>query len=148
MKKANIIIVAVIYVASIALISFFGMEIAVLDPIVPVTEIQCINEEDNFTTIGELRGNMLITLTFTTAGNAADLSGTILQLYWRVYPDNASNSEVKFVYDTTNTSVTFITDSDGRQTGTILFASKTIIDVDIVATDGTKVSTTITIAVV
>ncbi len=148
MKKANLIIIIVIYIASIGLISFLGMEVSVLDPVIPVTEVQCINEEDNYTTIGELRGNMLITLTFTTAGNAADLSGTILQLYWRVYPDNASNSEVKFVYDTTNTNVEFVTDGDGRQTGTILFYAKTVIDVQIIATDGTKISTTVTIAVV
>ncbi len=148
MKKATIIIIVVIYIASIGLISFLGMEVSVLDPVIPVTEVQCINQEDNHTIIGELRGNMLIKLTFTTPGNATNLTGTILQLYWRVLPDNATNKNIKFVYDTTNPNVYFVTDGDGRQTGTILFYAKTVIDVQIISTDGTRTNTTVTIAVV
>ena len=47
MRKSTIIFIAVIYIASIAVISLFGMKMSVYNEIIPVTSILCLNETDD-----------------------------------------------------------------------------------------------------
>ncbi len=146
MKKANIIIIAVIYIASVALISIFGMSATTLEPTVIVTEVVCLNESSNGIDVAEVENEdgstyTYIKVTYTSDGNAVDLTGTMLQLEWRVYPDNATTDDVKFVY-TENDCVTFHTDGNGKETGLIFFhdvEELILFQVKIQSTDGTKV---------
>jgi len=69
----------------------------------------------------------------------------MLQLLWRVLPDNASNKEIRFVYNENLTRATFIKNNDGKELGLILFSGKVKLDLSIVSTDGTRVTEDITI---
>lgn len=146
MKKANIIIIAVIYLSSIVLISFFGMQISVLEPIVPVTGVLCLNESDNNCDVYDNEDYTYIRIKFTTAGDIETLSGTMLQLEWRVLPDNATTSNVKFVY-TESERVTFVTDGSGDELGLLLFSGVVLFNVKIMATDGSKLYASVVISV-
>ncbi len=146
MKKTTVIIVAVCYIASIALISFFGINVSVLDAVVPVTSVLCTNESDNNSTVDEMDGYTRIKVKFTTAGDATTLTGTMLTLCWRVLPDDASNSDVVFIYSE-DERAEFITDDDGNEIGMILFSGTTVLDLKIQASDGSKVYCSVRIIV-
>lgn len=147
MKKTSLILIAIIYIASIVMISVFGMSTVVYNEVIPVTSIECINQTDNKSTVIEKDGIKQIKIKFTEAGNAEDLSGTLLQLEWRVLPDNATNKSVKFIYNKNRTDVEFATDEAGNELGLLLFKKKTFLTLRIMATDGTGVYTDIEINV-
>lgn len=142
MSKSTVIMIIVVYVASIFAISFFGMRAIVFDERFPVTKVECINTTDDKVTVTESNGTKILNVPFTTPGviNAyGNAEGTYLQLYWRVYPDNATEKSVRFVYDTTLTRFEFVKDAEGNELGLILFNGPTLFSLRIMATDGTRV---------
>lgn len=148
MKKATLMIIGIIYIASIVLISIFGLKSVMYEEIIPVTHIECINETDEFSTVKTVNNKKRIELKYEEPGTIENgvPTGTILQLYFRVLPDNATNKEVRFVYNTDLTRVTFVkNEKTGKDTGLILFTGKCVLDVKIVATDGSKIEENITI---
>ncbi len=146
MKKNNVIIIVVVCLASIMLINLYGGEIKTENPDIPVTEILCLNESDNSCDVVQYETYTQIKIKFTVAGDAATLTGTMLQLSWRVLPDDASNNDVTFVYNESD-NVEFICDDDGNALGLILFYGTTVLDVKIQSTDGTKVYAMVRITV-
>lgn len=146
MKKTNVIIIAVLCAASILLISLFGAAVDTEASHVPVTEILCLNESDNSCDVVEYDTYTLIKIKFTSAGDPVTLTGCMLQLSWRVLPDNASYTDVTFVYSASD-KVEFVCDDDGNALGLILFYDTTILDVKIQSTDGTKIYAYVTIVV-
>ena len=44
MKKSVVILIALIYVASIAVVSFFGLQFKIFDEVVPVSTIEILNK--------------------------------------------------------------------------------------------------------
>lgn len=145
MKKINLIVIGIVFVASVVLISIFGMKIVIYNGVVPVTKIECLNQSDDKTTVSEISSGKLIKIKFTTPGNKTDLSGTILQLVYRVYPDNATNKKVKFVYNRELTRVQMATDENGNELGLFLFSGTCYFTVQIMATDGSGLYDTVTI---
>jgi hypothetical protein len=88
MKKSVIILIAIIYVASIALVSFFGLKFKVFEEVVPVESVEILdenlkpgNENFDFYTVIEL----------DSEGKGR------YQIKYRVHPDNATNQEVDFI---------------------------------------------------
>lgn len=144
MKKATVIIVAVCYIATIVLISFFGTTITVLNANIPVTSIVCLNESTDTTVVDDMGDYTRIKIKFSTAGDMATATGTMVQLSWRVLPDDASNSDVVFIYSD-NDNVEFVTDGNGDELGLVLFYGLAVIDIKIQASDGTKIYTTVRI---
>lgn len=138
MKKSTLIIILIIYVASIAIINFFGMSVKLYDEIINVTAVECINKTDKNTEVIESADKKILKVKFTEPANATDLTGTMLQLQWRVLPDNATVKDVQFVYNTQNTRVEFYEDEKGRKTGLMLFSGPTMLDVRIMSTDGLR----------
>ena len=141
MKKSTLIVIGIIYIASIVIISVFGLKAVVWDVVTPVTAIECLNETDDKCTVTEEDGKKFIKIKFDEPGKLENgvPTGTMLQLYWRVLPDNATNKEVRFVYNTELTRVNFIKNNDGTELGLILFSGKVKLDLSIVSTDGTRV---------
>jgi len=45
MKKSVIILIGIIYIASIFVVGFFGMQIKAFDTIIYITDIECTNED-------------------------------------------------------------------------------------------------------
>ena len=146
MKKATVILIGIIYLASIVIISIFGLKAVIYDEVIPVTSIECLNETDEKTEVKlDVDGNKIIKIKYEEPGDPETLTGTMVQLSWRVLPDNATNKEVRFVYNTNLTRVNFVKDENGRELGLILFTGKVVLDVSIVSTDGTKVIEKVTI---
>ena len=142
MKKSTLIVIAVIYIASIVLISVFGLKSVIWDVVNPVTDIECLNETDEKSTVTtDENGNKFIKIKFEEPGTLENgvPTGTMLQLLWRVLPDNASNKEIRFVYNDNLTRATFVKNKDGKELGLILFSGKVKLDLSIVSTDGTRV---------
>ena len=142
MKKSTGIVIGIIYIASIVIISVFGLKAVVWDVVTPVTAIECLNESDDKSTVTEEDGKKFIKIKFQEEGKLENgvPTGTMLQLYWRVLPDNATNKEVRFVYNTELTRANFIKNNDGTELGLILFSGKVKLDLSIVSTDGTRIA--------
>ena len=141
MKKTTMILIGIIYVASIVIISIFGLKSVVYNEVIPVTEITCLNETDEKTEVSVQNGQKIIKIKYTEPGDEETLTGTMVQLSWRTLPDNASNKDVKFVYNTSQDVATFIKDEQGKELGLILFTGKVMLNIKIMATDGSKVYT-------
>jgi len=147
MKKINLIVIGIVFVASVVLISVFGMRIVIYNGVVPVTKIECLNETDERSTVVVDEYGKLIKVKFTTPGNESDLSGTILQIKYRVYPDDATNKKVKFVFNRNLKNVKMATDENGNELGLFIFSGRCYFDLEIVATDGSGISDTVSIYV-
>lgn len=145
MKKATMILIGIVYLASIVIISIFGMKSVVYNEIIPVSKIECLNETDSKSEVTDSGNKKIIKVKYTTPGNAETLTGTMVQLSWRVLPDNATTKNVKFIYDETLTRVKFIKDEKGNELGLILFTGKSMFDVRIMSTDGTRIYQDVTI---
>lgn len=138
MKKSVIFLIGVIYVLSIVVVSFFGMQPAVDQFKVYMTDI----EITNYTTIAN--GEKYITLDYN------EIEGiTRVDLEYSYSPDNASYpNSVKYTItgntykDSKGDVVTFATVSS---TGSVEFLEPGLVTVTITATDGSKVSDSVKI---
>ena len=129
MKKSVVILIAIIYIASIALVSFFGLQYKIFDEVVSVERIEILNEG--------LREN-------ATWGKYVIISPDSkgewrYHINYRVYPDNASDARVEFSYDTQNQNVSV------DSTGLVTFKAPGMVKIQIIAIDGSNISTTLTI---
>lgn len=147
MKKSTIILIAIVYIASIVVISVLGLKAKIYDEIFSVTSIECLNETDDNVYVEEYNGKKVINIQYEGEGNMETLEGTMVQLVYRVLPDNATNKKVKFVYNETLTRIHFVKDDKGNDLGLVLFTGTGIFNVRIMATDGSQVYTDIVINV-
>ena len=88
MKKSVIILIALIYVASVALVSFFGLQFKVFEEVIPVESVKITNEGLKY---NETWGNYYV----VTPNEKGELR---FQINYRVYPENATNTKVNFSY--------------------------------------------------
>ena len=142
MKKSTLLVIGIIYIASIVVISIFGLKTVVWKVVVPVTSIECLNVSDDHADVSETDdGKKFIKIKYGEPGVIEDgvPKGTMLQLLWRVLPDNATEKKVRFVYNTELTRVNFVKNDNGEELGLILFTGKVKLDLQIVSTDGTRV---------
>ena len=130
MKKSVLIVIGLVYIASILIIGFFGMRQVVYSNIIYVREIECINEE------ARDMGDYKMIIVDYIEGN------TGVQLSYRVTPDDATSKDVRFIYDE-NQTVATVTDL-----GTVVFNSPGLIVVRIASTDGTIASETVWIVAI
>jgi len=127
MKKSVIIMILIIYVASIVFIGFFGMKIASYNETLYVDHIECTNEE-----AVQYTGFKYVIIDYATILEG-DMNTNVFQLQWKVYPENATYRNVNFVYDE-NTTVGYIT-----KIGTVVFNKKGTITIYITSTDGQNI---------
>ena len=142
MKKSTLLVIGIIYIASIVAISIFGLKTVIWDVVIPVKSIECLNTSDDKATVEETAdGKKFIKIKYGEPGSIEDgiPTGTMLQLEWRVLPDNATTKKVRFVYNTELTRVNFVKNDNGEELGLILFTGTVKLDLQIVSTDGTRV---------
>ena len=148
MKKSVMIIIGIIYVASIVVINFFGMKVFVYNKTIDVEQIVCLNKKDEekgivvskFESYNGETGTA-ITIKFDKPANKNLMTGTMLQLDLRVLPDNATKKELSFTSTASDEKVEFFTDESGKQTGLILFYNSTsIFEVFVKSTDNSNVT--------
>ena len=129
MKKSVIVLIFLIYLASIVFINIFGMKILSHDEQVYATSIECINEDMKPHSSGEYKWVML-----------DYVEGLTYTIEHRVYPENATNSKATYIYDTDNPSLSI------NKNGVCTFSNITSSDVFTVTlktSDGTNKSTVI-----
>lgn len=128
MKKSVIILIAIIYIASIAVVSFFGLKYKVFEEEIFVEEIRILNdglkENDVWGKYVVIRQN--------------ENGEWRYQIQYRVLPDDATNKKIKFAYD--QQSKATVTDD-----GIVTFSEPDMVTVELVPLDGSDVSTKITI---
>lgn len=129
MKKSVVIIIALIYVASIALVSFFGLQFKVFEEVIDVERVEITNEGQKYVeSIGDY-----IVISPNEKGERR------FQINYHVYPDNATNTEVDFAYEQID-GVTV------DEYGVVTFDRGGLaIKVRIIAKDGSNAEDTITI---
>jgi hypothetical protein len=156
MKKTIVIILLVVYIASIAVVNFFGLEVKVFDGVTYVADIKCntitVHNETPITVESKqmLGGKPLFIFDFIPADEenpyTAEAESIInnpnaVQINYEVLPHLANETSVKFEYDkeTNEGSVVF---HELSRTFVFLKPNRAI-TVTIRATDGSNVSTQI-----
>lgn len=133
MKKSVVILIAIIYVASIALVSFFGLQYQNFFEIVYTEQIELLG--DNIKTND--KGEKYVVILPDEEGNYA------YQIQYRVHPDNATNSKVDFVFDHEKADKSSISVDEN---GVVTFPKRGgTLKVKLVAKDGSGASATITL---
>lgn len=114
MKKTIIILILVVYIASIAVVNFFGLEIKVFDGITYVESIECntvtVQNENPVTLMPkqELNGIPLFIFDFvpapennpyTTDDESIITNPNAVQINYEVFPHLADETGVRFEYD-------------------------------------------------
>ncbi|MBQ8321059.1 MAG: hypothetical protein IJX92_01675 [Clostridia bacterium] len=130
MKKSVIVLIGVIYAASIVLVTFFGLQYSTYQPEeIPVSEIKITN---NGLKIDESDGSKYIVF-FTPDENG----NRTFQVEYTVTPDDASNPAVDFVMDSPYATV--------DENGLVTFTKVGSAILYIYSTDGTRKSDSIEI---
>ena len=102
MKKSVVVLIGIIYIASIALVSFFGLKFKVFEEVVYTESVELLNEDikpgnDDFDYYVAIR---------------PDENGERrYQIRYRVHPDNATDQSVSFALAPTSS------DDDGEVSG-------------------------------
>ena len=161
MKKTIVIIILAVYIASIAIVNFFGLEVKIFDGITYVESIQCdtviLRNEDStelypITYIGSNGEIPLFEFTFTPKADGTDYTDdpesivqnpNAIELNYVVFPHLADEQGVKFEYDEESMAGVAVFREDIR---TLVFLRPgKIFTVTIKATDGSNKSTTVAI---
>ena len=149
MKKSVFLIILIIYVASILFIGLFGMEMALFNEKLYVTDIIITNESTEEYSVYESTQEGIIYITFfydnTYDGNwESEDNPNVVQLFWKVVPEDATNRKISFSYDT---SYEGGVNPYGKvtETGTVMFKKAGSITVTITALDGSNTKTRVTV---
>ncbi len=159
MKKTIVIIILAVYIASIAVVNFFGLEIKMFDSITYVTSIQCdtvLFHGDNSKEltpsqyVGKDGNTPLFIFDFipadlenpyTTDIESVTKNPNIIQLNYEVMPHLADESGVKFEYDEAAGVAVF----HDLSTSFVFIQPNKLFTITVRATDGSNVSTQICI---
>lgn len=128
MKKSVIILIGIIYIASIVFVGFFGMKLTAYDPIVYITDIECTNEG----AVTNADGSKTIFIKYIQGGSVLENSTIIT---YKVMPDNSTlkgSDAVRMIYDK-DTKVATV---DGL---TVTFLKKGVLTIQLKSLDGSEV---------
>ena len=127
MKKSVVILIGIIYVASIALVSFFGLKHKVFEEVVSVSSIEILNEGGEYS---EKFGHYFVV--------EPDNDGVrAFRIEYRAHPDSATNNTVSFSGSNKVATV--------DKTGLVVFEKPGSITVMITANDGSGVTEKVTV---
>lgn len=156
MKKTIVIVILVVYIASIAVVNFFGLEIKIFDGITYVDQIQCnsVTVQNEIPVTLEpkqmLAGKPLFIFDFIPANKGdsyTEESESIIgnpnavQINYETFPHLADETGVKFEYDK-ETNAGVVVFHELSRTFVFLEPNRAI-TVTIRAIDGSNVSTQI-----
>ena len=130
MKKSVIILIALIYVASVALVSFFGLQFKVFEEVIPVERVEITNEGLDY---NDTWGDYVV----ISPNEKGELR---YQINYHVYPENATNTKVSFSYQAMPEGCASI-----DEYGVVSFSSAGMIKVFVITTDGGDAQDTVTI---
>lgn len=121
MKKSAVLITLLIFIASVFIINFYGLKIKIYNPTFYVSNVTCINED------AQLKddGSYSIVVPYT--------KNLVYPIYYKVFPENADNRTIKFLYDTSSTVATV--DAFGK----VIFNKAGVIIVYLKTIDGSEI---------
>ena len=131
MKKSVIILIALIYIASVALVSFFGLQFKVFEEVIPVERVEITNQVDDH---NDTWGDYVVITQPNEKGEVR------YQINYHVYPENATNTNVSFSYQASPEDCASI-----DEFGVVSFTKPGMIKVFVITTDGGDAQDTITI---
>ena len=159
MKKVIVIVILVVYLASIAVVNFFGLEIKVFDGIKYVESIQCNSitvQNENPVTLGPtqtLSGNVPLFIfdfipapegtVYTTEDESIVSNPNAVQINYEVLPHLADESGVEFIFDKEALEGVVVFHEMSRTF--VFLQDMRLITVTLRAIDGSNKSTTIKI---
>ena len=130
MKKSVVILIALIYIASIALVSFFGLQFKVFEEVIPVERVEIENDGLKY---NETWGNYVVI-------RPNEKGEWRFQINHHVYPENATKTEVDYSFDASPEGCATI-----DKNGVVIFSGAGTVKVHVIATDGSNTEATITI---
>ena len=159
MKKVIVIVILVVYLASIAVVNFFGLEIKLFDGIKYVESIQCNTitvQNENPVTLEPtqtLNGNVPLFIfdfipapegtVYTTEDESIVNNPNAVQINYEVFPHLADESGVEFIFDKDALEGVVVFHEMSRTF--VFLQDMRLITVTIKAIDGSNKSTTIKI---
>ena len=129
MKKSVVILIGVIYIASVVLVSFFGQAIKMFEPVIYPERIEIVNAGQKHS---EMHGDYIVI--FPNANGE-----WVTKIEYSIYPENATEKAVDFELDKQSMGVTL------EENGVIRFAKAGITTVVTVTVKDSSVSDTLTI---
>lgn len=120
MKKTVVIIIAAIYGISIVLVTLFGLQHKSFNDIAYVDKIEIIEENAS-----ESNGEKIIMI------QADESGGCQYQLVWKVTPEIATNTDVRFSFDDAKKNYVSI-----DKNGLVTMTRKGAVTITIIAADG------------
>ena len=162
MKKTIVIVILVVYIASIAVVNFFGLKIKEFDHVEYVQEIKC----DSITVLNETPVTVspyipepdangiaipefyfdFIPGTYTADAASIASNPNRVRLDYEVLPHAADGSNVGFVFqDTFDKDGNLLVDFDEATQTFVFLAPIEMIEVTLKSTDGSNIKTTIRI---
>lgn len=129
MKKSVVMLILVIYVASVAVIGVFGMKSVLYDEKIYIEKITCINKEAKDAEV-TIDGRTLTIQKVVI--DYKESEETTFWIQWRVFPEDASFRRVEFVSGNENVATV-----DGQ--GIVRFIKKGTVTIYINALDGSKI---------
>ncbi len=133
MKKSVVILIALIYIASVVLVSFFGLQFKVFEEVIPVERVEITNQGLKYS---ETWGDYVV----ITPNDKGELR---YQIDYHVYPDNATENGVTYSFDASPEGCATI-----DEYGLVTFSKAGMIKVRVIAADGSNAEDTITIIAV
>ena len=77
----------------------------IYNEIIPVTNILCLNTTSKNIEVSDDMDTTILKTKFTEPYNKNNNTGTMIQIYWKVEPDNATTKDVDFVFDENNSRI-------------------------------------------
>jgi hypothetical protein len=130
MKKSVVILIALIYVAAIAVVSFFGLQFKVFNQVIPVSEIVIDNKD------------LMESPLYSTPYAIIELNDNGIahyQIKCTVLPVEATNTDVTYAYDKQSTVASV------DENGLVTFTGPGLLEVKIIPSYGSDVSAKITV---
>ena len=158
MKKTIVLIILAVYIASIAVVNFFGLQVRIFDGITYIEGIQCDtvyfhgNNSELLKPVKFLDGDIPLFVfdfippedpnkPYTTDPESLTSNPNVIQLNYEIFPHRATDSAIVFEYDK-NAEYAVYHELSGAF---IFLKSDVVLDVVIRAVDGSNVSTRIAI---
>ena len=160
MKKVLVIVILVIFIASVAIVNFFGLEVGIFDGTTYVTSIQCDSVILRRESGGEIGPSSymssddspIFTVPFIKSNDPGGYTmddaslmknPNAVEINYAVFPYNADDQGVSFIYDTAAIEgVAYFSES----IKTLVFLKPNVmVSITLMATDGSNISTKLNI---
>ena len=140
MKKSVILVIAVVYLVSVILIGFYGINVKVYNETTYVSHIECLTEGYTLYDPNNPDDKAFIDEGFDGYINVKYTEGLVVNLKCIAKPDEATNKELEYRTASTNVSI-----SDVKEDGTvdITFSASGTAIITVVAKDGQDATLTI-----